>query len=301
VWRYALLLLFVFVLTAASAQAPGGKQLQTAFCPNTAQLEVSPSNTYWFEGLLGQKRMRMYLERGGAGVVGVYYDTADWVPMILGGRWTGESEIAVSALSMRDAVAGTFKGHLTARGFEGMWTPGGEENGIAFQLKSMAQPKCDGSGAWKSFQDGHWPVSFSYPASWHVSASGDSVTLTCPDPSLMAYEGYEITVMQGADANNATTDFVQCGEKWIYGSECKCENATRCKAAPAEERGGLTILKADEMEWKNYCRGGGYVGLGAGERRVITFGDSWVAVEGQGPVAELVVRVVGTMKRKGKW
>jgi hypothetical protein len=300
VLRHALLILGLLAMATASAQAPGGKQFQTGFCPKTAQLEVSPSDKYWFEGLLGQKRVRMYLERGGAGVVGVFYDTADWVPMILGGGWRGENTVEVSALSGRDVQTGTFKGRLTARGFEGSWIVGDEENGTAFVLKTAPQPKCDGSGAWKSYQDGHWPISFSYPASWHVSASGDTVTLTCPDASMMAYDGYEITVMQGADANNVTTDFVQCGEKWIYGYDCKCDADTRCKTAEAADRDGMTILNGSHVEWRVYCRGGGYVAEGEGDRRVITFGDTWIAVEGQGPAGALVERVVGTVKRKGK-
>jgi hypothetical protein len=302
VLRYAPLILAWFVLTAARAQAPGGKQYQSKFCPKTAELEVSPSAKYWFEGYVGKKHVRMYLERGGAGVVGVVYDSADWVPLILGGRWTsGDLEaVEMTALSARDTTAAVVRGHVTAHGFDGMWVAGGEENGTAFQLKTATEPRCDGSGSWKAFQDGHWPVTFSYPASWHVRTSGDTVTLTCPDPALMAYDGYEINVMQGEDANNATTDFVQCGDKWIYGYECKCEDATRCKDAPAEEREGMTILRGEKREWRADCRGGGYVGEGQGDRRIVTFGDTWIVVEGQGPVAVLVEKIVGTAKKKGK-
>jgi hypothetical protein len=292
----------LFALTAASAQAPGGKQYQTGFCPKTAELEVSPSAKYWLEGYIGKKHVRMYLERGGAGVVGVFYDVADWVPLILGGRWTsGELEsIEMTALSARDATAAVLRGHFTERGLDGVWLVGGEENGTAFQLKTASEAKCDGSGGWKTFQDGHWPVTFSYPASWHVDASDNRVTLTCPDPSVMAYDGYEISVMQGEDANTATTDLVQCGDKWIYGSNCKCEDATRCKDAPAVDRGGMTILQGGQMEWRTVCRGGGYVGAGKGDRQVVTFGDTWIVVEGQGPAAELVDKVVGTVKKRGK-
>jgi hypothetical protein len=298
--RYALLILLV--LTSVPAQAPGGKQYQTGFCPKTAELEVSPSSKYWFDGYIGQKHVRMYLERGGGGVVGVLYDTADWNPLILGGRWiTGDQEsIEVTALSARDAAAAILKGHVTERGFGGVWKAGGEQDGTEFQLKAAAQPKCDGSGSWKTFQDGHWPVSFSYPASWHVGTSGDTVTLTCPDASLMAYDGYEISVMQGADANNATTDFIQCGDKWTYGYNCKCDSAQRCKDAPGAAQGGMTILEGGQKEWRTDCRGGGYVGAGQGDRRIVTFGDTWIVVEGQGPLAGLVEKIVTTVKKRGK-
>ena len=297
--RFALLMLAV--LATASAQAPGEKrQYQTGSCPKTAELEVAPRAEYWFEGALGKKHIRMYLERGGPGVVGAFYDTIDWNPLTLGGRWIASQPeaIEVTARGERDATAGHLKAQLTAEGLAGTWLGSGEENGVDFHLKTVAQPKCDGSEGWRVFKDAHWPVTFSYPGSWHVSASEDSITLTCPDPSLMAYDGYEISVSQGTTANNATSDFIQCDDKWIYGYACKCDKTERCKVAPASDRGGMTILKADEVEWKAYCRGGGYAGEGSGDRRILTFDDAWIVVEAQGTPAELVERIVGTAKRR---
>jgi hypothetical protein len=289
----------VLVLTEAFAQAPEKKQYQTGFCPRTAELEAGPSQKYWFEGALGQKHVRMYLERGGEGVVGVMYDTVDWVPLTLGGRWiAGKETIEVTAFTERDAMGGVLKGQATASGFTGVWSQEGGENGLPFRLKTVTQPKCDGSERWKTFEDGRWPVSFSYPGSWHVSTSADSITLTCPDASLMAYDGYEIDVKQGAEANTVTSDFIQCENKWIYGYDCRCDNATRCKIAPAADQGGMTMLRGDKIEWRVYCRGGGYVATGSGDRRVLTFGDTWIVVEGEGPPGELVERIVGTAKKR---
>ena len=297
--RYALLVLLF--LTTTPAQAPGGKQLQTAFCPKTAELETVPSGKYWFDGNLGQKHVRLFLERGGGGVVGVFYDTADWVPLIVGGRWSGADEgtIEVTARNQRDAVLAVLKGQIAAHGFTGTWNAESEGSGVPLQLKAVARPKCDGSESWKVFSDKRWPITFSYPGSWHVNVSGDSITLTCPDASLMAYDGYEIDIKQGPDANTVTSDFVQCGDKWIYGhDDCKCGEEKGCKIAAAADHGGMTMLRGDEMEWRAYCRGGGYVGQDQGDRRVLTFDDNWIVMEGRGPVAELVERVVGTAKRR---
>jgi len=294
-------ILIVVLMATASGQTPKGKQYQTGYCPRTAQLEVSPSEKFWFEGALGEKNVRMYLERGGEGVVGAFYDTADWEPLTLGGQRIAEHQGAMelTAFTEHDREVGFVKGHVTRDGLEGTWSNTRDKDGFAFHLKKVTQPKCDGSEPWKIFEDGRWPIHFSYPGSWHVSSGARNIALACPDPSLMVYDAYEISVMQGAEANNATSDFIQCGDKWIYGYECVCENANRCKSAVPTDRDGMTILNGDEMEWRVYCRGGGYAGSGWGERRILTFGDTWIVVEAQGTPAELVERIVASAGRKG--
>jgi len=222
--------------------------------------------------------------------------------VFLGGKWiSGEpGAVEMTALSGRDRTVGTLKGKITASGLTGNWTGSGAEGaGTEVQLRTETQPKCDGSEKWKNFSEGHWPITFAYPGSWHMSVNGDSITLTCPDASLMAYDGWEINVRQGGDAENETTDFVHCQDKWIYGYDCKCgANRDGCKAAVEADRGGITELKADQMEWRMYCRDGGDVGSGRGERRVLTFGDTWIVVEAEGQPAELVERLVETVKRR---
>lgn len=297
--RFALLP--VVIVATALAQAPTPKQQQTGYCPKTAVLEASPQQQFWFEGTLGKRHVRMYLDRGGDGVVGVFYDTADWVPVLLGGKWmSGPTEkMELIARSERDVGLGVMKGRLTANGLVGEWTQGNEDKEIAFHLKGVPQPKCDGKEPWKSFNDSHWPITFSYPASWHISTAEKSVTLTCPDASWMAYEEQEIHVLQGADEDKEPTDFVQCGEKWIYGYDCKCgRERDGCQTAAAENREGMTVLKADKLEWRVYCRDGGYVGSGWGDRRILTFEDTWIVVEAEGTAAELVERIAGSAKRR---
>jgi hypothetical protein len=287
------------LLVAASTLAPQGRQYQTAFCPNTAQLEVAPSQKFWFEGSFGQKHMRVYFERGGTGVVGVFYNLADWAPITLGGQWIGGAQpsVALTAYGERESELGRLTGEITAGSFNGVWSASGTSD-IPVHLKQTPQPKCDGSGPWKFLNDKRWPIGFSYPGTWRVNITAETITLTCPDPSLMAYEGSEIDVLQGTEANTVTSDFVQCGDKWIYGYGCKCENASKCTTAPAVNRDNMTILQGDNIEWRLYCRGGGYVGQGDGHRRVITFGDTWIAVQGQSRAGDLVDRIVATAKRR---
>jgi hypothetical protein len=284
----------------ASAQAPEKKQSPIGSCPKTAEIDTVATQKYWFEGALAQKHVRMYLERGGQGVVGVFYNTADWVPEVLGGYWiAGQQEtVELRAADEHDVELGHLQGRLTANSLAGVWSPVRPGNEISFNLKLVAQPKCDGSGPWKNFDDKSWAVTLSYPVGWHVSSGAESITLTCPDPSLMAYEGNDIEVTQGAEANEVTSDFIQCGDKWIYGYNCRCADASRCKVAFTEDREGITVVRADRIEWRVYCRGGGYAGLGEGVRRVITFDDKWIVVEGQGPAAALVERVVGAVKKR---
>ena len=296
-----LALLVLFLIARLSAQTPPPKQVQTGICPKTAELGTAPRGEYWFEGVLGRKHVRMYLNRGGDGMVGVFYDTETWVPVFLGGKWAAgqPGAIELTARTQRDFEIGEVKGQLNGGELVGVWTAKGEENGISFRFKAVPQPNCDGKEPWKNFHDSHWPISFSYPASWHVSVTDDSITLTCPDASLLAYDEYEIRVWQGPEANTATSDVVECGDKWIYGYGCKCGRDTDgCKAAVVADQEGMTVLTADGRAWRVYCRDGGDVGLGAGSRRILTFGDAWIVIEAEGPPAELVGRMVATAKQR---
>lgn len=298
--RFALVVLFV--TATASAQTPAPKKYQTGFCPKTAELGTSPRGEYWFEGALGKKHVRVYLNRGGEGVAGVLYDTEGWVPVFLGGKWTGgqSGAMELTARTQRDYEIAEVKEQINEAGeLVGTWTARGEQVGTPFHWKAVTQPRCDGKEAWKNFHDSHWPITFSYPGSWHVSSTEDSITLTCPDASLMAYDEYEIRVWQGPEANTAASDVVQCGEKWIYGYGCKCgREMDGCKAAVAAEQEGMTVLTADEREWRVYCRDGGYAGLGEGSRRIVTFGDAWIVIEAEGAAGELVGRLAGTAKKR---
>lgn len=115
----------------------------------------------------------MYMERGGPEVVGLYYDTADWKPIILGGKWSEDNNfevttrlpepdaVAIGALNGRIISSGTLVGTLIMRA----GNDGGQE---PVAMKRMLQPSCNGSGVWQKFNNPNVPITFSYPASWHV-------------------------------------------------------------------------------------------------------------------------------------
>ena len=291
--------LIVFAVALAAAQAPSTKEYQEAVCPSTPPLEVAPSSEHWFEGFIGRRRVRMHLERGGEAVVGTFYDTANWVPLILGGRWINGGVVEATGRTEDDSVAGRLHGRITTSGFVGSWTPQGRAGTEPVQLKRVAQPECGHyTGAWRQFSDPRWPVTFSYPASWRLEERGDSLTLTCPDPSAMAYLDFNIQITQGSTDDEGAGYFVRCAGKWRYGRQCDCDNLDACRIAEITQENGMTVLCGDEMEWRVYCRNGGYVAQGFGSYRLLLLDDRWSDLIGQGPPSELIETIVKTVRRR---
>src|SRR6185503_10259967 len=100
----------------ASAQIAGSptpfepKNLQTAYCPQTHQLEAEPSQKFFLDGMIGKRHVRMYLDRGGSGVVGLFFDIGGtWETTLLGGTWNNGQIDASDATELHVAT-----GHLTA-------------------------------------------------------------------------------------------------------------------------------------------------------------------------------------------
>ena len=79
----------VALFAAVSIQAVG-------LCPSWPELEDGPSGDYWLEGIIGQRPVRMHLERGGGVVVGAFYYTDDWAPFVLRGRWKNGDVVEVT-------------------------------------------------------------------------------------------------------------------------------------------------------------------------------------------------------------
>jgi hypothetical protein len=50
-------------------------------------------------------------------------------------------------------------------------------------------------------------VTFSYPASWRLETSNDGVKVTCPNPSFMVYESFDIEFRQGKQSELADLGF----------------------------------------------------------------------------------------------
>ena len=275
-------------------QAYGAKRdYQGATCPQEPELEVAPSSEHWLEGAIGKRRVRMYLNRGGEAVVGAFYDVADWVPLILRGRWADDDAIEVTASAAEERQTGKLKGSVSATGLVGTWTPEDGSPAQGVRLQRSSADSCDGNGPWRQFSDARWPITFSYPASWHLEATSDGVSITCPDPSLLVYEDFYIRVTQAAKEDRS---LVQCGKKWYFG-ECDCKDASDCQEADVNSRDGMTIVR-DEAGGRVYCKGGGYVGLGDGAFVWVVIGRRWVTFSGMGSPSDLIQRILSTVKER---
>jgi len=292
-------LLFVALLPALATQAIG----QSGFCPPTPTLGDDNFSEHWLEGTIDAKSVRMYLARGGDTAIGVFYYTEDWDPVMLGGEASHGGVIHVTDKTDESPATGSLHGRLTASGFVGAWAPVNSSKSLPVRLKVVPKPHCEAvSGKSRRFDDQRWPVTFSYPTSWKVEIGQETLTLTCPDPSLMAYEGFNITMTQGRWTGVELSDIglASCGDRW-YSLRCECEDLTGpfCdKAAIVSKKDGMTVISGIEQEWRGYCRGGGYVGQADGDRRILLLKDKWVNLEGQGSPSELLDQIVTTIKTR---
>jgi hypothetical protein len=83
--RQSMRLVLCLALLFSELGPISGQDTMASYCPQTARLSGRPADR-WFEGTIGPKHVRMYVERGGQEVVGLYYDVADWKPILLGGH-----------------------------------------------------------------------------------------------------------------------------------------------------------------------------------------------------------------------
>jgi hypothetical protein len=235
----------------------------------------------------------MYLDRGGSSVVGLFFEmSGDWPDTLLGGTWKN-GDIDASDGTEDRPKTGDLKASLTNHHLSGKWVQadGGEMEPV--ELDVVPQPRCDGKETWKRFEDPGWAPSFSYPASWHLEKSENIITLTCPDPSEIAYDQH-VTINGGSGKPSGFTHLVRCGQTWIYGEACDCsaKGTHACPAAKVRRTRDATVLDVSEREWRNYCAGGGYVSQGEGVDRVVLFGDRWIEIAGSPEVVERLTTTV---------
>jgi hypothetical protein len=288
----ALLLLNPSILAQsdAAAKEPQDNELQSGYCPRTHDLEAEPQEEHWLEGAIRNNKVRMYLDRGGGGVVGLFYAPGgDWTPTFLGGEW-GAKGIALLAEAADHAPKGHLQGHLVKGAFIGSWTPESSGHADPVRLAAIKQPACDGRGAWKRFDDPKWPVSFSYPASWHIKEDDDALRLICPDPEAMAYNGV-VTIWEDKGKPGGPWDLVQCANGWQFGPKCDDKESDLFRVTNASQQQGKTILSLDH-EWRVYCSDGGYVAQGDGEDQVVVLDGYWAEFMGAGAAYEIVDRLV---------
>lgn len=272
------------------------------YCPWTHALDADGrSEEHWFEGETRAGTMRMYLDRGGVGVVGLFYwAVGDWKPVFLGGVWRGEHyELAAETLEEelpKPKPAGHLEGRMVSGDFVGSWTAEGAKQSEPLRLREVQKPGCEGRGAWKEFKDPAWSFSFSYPAEWHLKREEDSVELTCPDPEAMT-EGRTIRILQGIGESRNLIGLERCGGVWKKDCECDENNHVFYCVPQATRLNGMTMLNLDGQEWRVYCRDGGYVGQGEGTMRVLFAGERWVELIGLLPSEELMERLLKSVKR----
>jgi hypothetical protein len=295
-----LLLSAGFCVLAQSPDSPGPDRtndLQTAYCPNTHQLEVTPSQKLFLDGTIGRHHVRMYLDRGGTGVVGLFFDVGgNWEVTQLGGTWKS-NRMDASNQTDDDPATGHLEASMSGNRLTGTWTAIKSNQHEPIDLVTIPEPKCDGRGDWKGFDDPAAPLTFSYPASWHLKQDNDGIWLTCPNPSDIAYS-QDLGIMMGSGRFKGPTDLVQCGDQWIYNADCDCKHVDEasCRVAKASRKGPATILDVSDHEWRVYCHGGGYVGQGGGEDVIVLLPHSWVEIVANGDSSEIVDHLIQTVK-----
>jgi hypothetical protein len=273
------------------------RNLQTGYCPQTHPLEAEPSQKFFLDETIGKRHVRMYLDRGGSGVVGLFFDLAgNWDTTLLGGV-RKDGHIDASDATENHPSTGELKASLADNRLTGTWTKTNGDEPEPVDLVPIPEPKCDGREKRKRFDDSDWPVSFSYPASWHLENSGDSVTLTCPNPSEIAYDK-QVDIYQGLGSPKGPTNLLHCGSAWKYGPNCDCshkDSSPGCEQARISRRNSMTILDVSSQEWRIYCHGGGYVASGDGEDRIVMRGDRWLEIIAPGNSSEFLNRLIDTI------
>jgi hypothetical protein len=301
------LLLLNSVIFAQSNGAPKldrDEQLSDiTYCPRTHVLEGAPEEEYWLEGAIGNSKVRMYLHRAGADVVGLFYATdGDWTPTFLGGEWSAKG-VTLSGESADEAPKGRLQGQLANGAFIGSWTADSSDHAEPVRAAAMKRPACDGSGVWKRFDDPKWPVSFSYPASWHIEEVPASwrirdvdneLQLICPDPEAMTYNT-AVTIYEGKENKDKPIgpwDLVHCAKEWRErGCEVYDGSPVLFQVTEVSQQPGRTVLDV-EHEWRVYCSDGGYRGQGDGDDQVVLLPNYWIEFDGAGQGSDLVDRLV---------
>ena len=306
------LALSLFV-TTASAQTASSKEPtetaeeQSAFCPMTHNLEETPKAEYWLEGVIGSKTVKMYINRGGSGVVGLFYEpSGDWKLVLLGGMWKA-SGIDLSAGTDRAAFdpetlapIGRLQGQLTGNVFLGQWVPKGGEQAEPVRLSIVPKTGCEGKGAWERFDSPKWPFSFSYPASWKLVEEKEGrdtyIRLICPNPEEMAYND-DVIVSEGLGDPQAGTDLVRCGTSWRYRAECgdDIKDSASSHIPVQSVRHGMKMFDISNHEWRSECRDGGYAGQTDGTDLVVLRQNGWISITKVGGDADIVDRIVDTI------
>ena len=289
---------FCAAQSSNSQKAEGKPNIQTGYCPQTHELEAEPSQRFFLDGTIGKRAVRMFLDRGGSGIVGLfYYSEGDWTPTVLGGSWNEGGNVEMTDGTESRPASGRLQGELTDGHFTGTWQSLSSGSFEAVKLSTIQKPECDGKGPWKRFDDPKWPISFAYPANWLLHVSPGSIALICPNPEEIASRT-QVDIYEGQGAPDGPTQLFQCGKGWKFGDDCGCEygNDLRCQPAKVHHKEHETILDVSDREWRYYCRDGGYVAEGDGVDRIVLLQDSWLEVVSQIGTSGIIDRLIGTLR-----
>lgn len=283
----------IFAQSDAASKLDRDVELSEAnYCPRTHALDGVPEEEYWLEGTIGKSTARMYIHRAGSDVVGLFYTTdGDWTPTFLGGEWNAKG-INLLGESANEDPTGRLEIQLVNGAFVGSWTLNGSDHADPVRVATVQKPACDGSGVWKRFNDPKWPVSFSYPASWHIGKNDDRliITLTCPDPEKMTYD-MDLTIYEGKGKPVGPYELVQCPKRWSFGPSCDSydEDAATAQVEEVSEQPGRTVLRLGH-ESRVYCADGGYRGQGSDDDKVVMLGNHWIEFIGASDIVDRLVK-----------
>ena len=282
-------------------------------------MESSPAE---FEGQVAGKRVRLYLsvdwphnERIHGLVRGLGASGED--PRHLTGEITPQCVVTVDEFDDGKTFATWTLRYDTATSVTGRRVEP-DSPPFVVRLRAVPAPPCDGRGPWRTFRSAAWPITFDYPASWHLEVATNHTNdtgwlrLSCPGlaSQLMEWDGFELHAgkadgrkpTDGEPLRTAGSFFTLDGVRWILGDVDPCrEEANQslfCTRARQSTVDGMTVLQ-------------GYL---AHPRRgslhyAFLLSDCWVELEtfggpadteGEGPVVygdDVLSRVVRTIRR----
>ncbi|MBV9267364.1 MAG: hypothetical protein JO061_14425 [Acidobacteriaceae bacterium] len=155
----------VFQVVFSQSTPMSGQDPIRPYCPQTANLTGDHLTDHWYEGTIGPKHVRMFLEQDGQQMVGLYYDISDWKPILLAGHWESDGKVQIreSGANPHTTPLGRFNAQASSSGnMAGTWIENTENSGApkSVSLNSTPQPACTGSGVWKKFINPKWHSPF---------------------------------------------------------------------------------------------------------------------------------------------
>jgi len=139
---------------------------------------------------------------------------------------------------------------------EGTRTAGGRSEPLVF---TIGAPFDCAAGAWETFSDPRWPMTFEYPRSSRFTVTGSMATIECPDASRLAWSNATTIVEHdrrvdatgtGGRTGTRVGPFVSFADgTWLVGEDDECGKPPEdisflyCDRAAARPWHGFTVLQ----------------------------------------------------------